>query len=40
MGPSLRELGGELMGEHEDMLAVRPLDYTSLKARIGNWLEN
>lgn len=38
-GPSLRELGGELMGEQEDMLAVRPLDYASVKARIGNWLE-
>jgi hypothetical protein len=39
MGPALRELGGELKGEHEDMLAVRPLDYASIKSRIGNWLE-
>jgi FkbM family methyltransferase len=38
-GPSLRELGDEPMVEDEDMLAVRPLDYTSLKSRIGNWLE-
>jgi FkbM family methyltransferase len=39
MGPSLRELGGELISKHEDMLAVRPLDYAFVKARIGNWLD-
>lgn len=39
MGPSLREITDNLIGAHEDMLAVRPLEYASVKSRIGSWLE-
>jgi FkbM family methyltransferase len=39
MGPSLRELGQGLTSEDEDMLAVRPREFASVKSRIHNWLK-